>query len=94
MVAAAFYVLSFIFAVSMLVVLPKTRKKINIIVDVMFSYVTVLNVAAFITFFINILGISVSLVSIPLILGLKISLLVTFIGNYSPFDKLTFVVVI
>lgn len=63
MVAAAFYVLSFIFAVSMLIVLPKTRKKINIIVDVMFSYVTVLNIAAFVTFFINILGISVSLVS-------------------------------
>lgn len=63
MVAAAFYVLSFIFAVSMLVVLPKTSKKVNIIIDVMFSYVTVLNVAAFIAFLVNIIGVSVSLIS-------------------------------
>lgn len=67
MVAAAFYVVSFLFAVSMLVLLPKISKKINIIVDVMFSYVTILNVAAAIAFVINIIGVSISNVSMGII---------------------------
>ena len=41
MAAAIFYLISFIFAVSMMVLLPKKSKKINIIVDVMFSCATV-----------------------------------------------------
>lgn len=67
MATAVFYIISFIFAVSMLVLLPKTSKKINSIVDVMFSYVTVLNVAALAAFLINIAGISISLVSMGMI---------------------------
>lgn len=67
MAAAGFYVLSFIFAVSMLVLLPKRSNKLNIIIDTMFSYVTVLNVAAFIAFIINIVGISITLISMGVI---------------------------
>lgn len=67
MVAAVFYVVSFIFAVSMLVLLPKAKEKINAIVDVMFSYVTVLNIAALIAFLINVVGISISLISMGVV---------------------------
>ena len=67
MVAAIFYVISFIFAVSMAVLFPKKGEKINIIVDVMFSYVTVLNVTILIAFIINAAGISISLTSMGLI---------------------------
>ena len=63
MVAAAFYILSFLFAVSMLVFLPKANKKINIIIDVMFSYVTILNVAALAAFLADVAGVFISLVS-------------------------------
>lgn len=63
MAAAVFYIVGFIFAVSMLVLLPKKGRKINLIVDVMFSYVTVLNMVALIAFIINTIGIGISLAS-------------------------------
>lgn len=63
MATAVFYIVSFIFAVGMMILTPKKEKKINFIVDVMFSYVTVLNIAALVALLINIVGISISLVS-------------------------------
>lgn len=65
--AAIFYTLSFMFALGILILLPKTNKKLNIIVDVMFSYITILNLTAFIAFLINIAGISISLISMGII---------------------------
>ena len=79
MATAIFYLVSFIFAVSMMVLLPKRSKKINIIVDVMFSYVTVLNVTSLIAFAINTIGIIISpvsmgaiFISIGVILGIVV----------------------
>lgn len=79
MAAAIFYLISFIFAVSMMVLLPKKSKKINIIVDVMFSYVTVLNVTSLIAFVINAIGVIISpvsmgaiFISIGVILGIVV----------------------
>lgn len=63
MVTSVFYIVSFVFAVAMLVLLPKTEKKMNVIVDVMFSYITILNVAALLALLINLIGIPISQIS-------------------------------
>lgn len=63
MAGALVYVISFIFSVSMLVLFPKKQDKVNFIVDGMFSYVTVLCVASFFAFLLNLIKVPITLFS-------------------------------
>lgn len=70
MLAAVLYLISFVFAVSILVLLPKADRRLNLLSDILFSYVTVLNVTAFLAFLINTAGIVISLYSMSAIYAL------------------------
>ena len=63
MTGALFYIASFIFAVSMLIVYPKKSEKVNFIVDALFSYVSVLCVTSVLAFGLNLFKIPINLFS-------------------------------
>ena len=63
MIGALFYVASFIFAVSMLIMYPKKKEKVNFIVDALFSYVSVLCITSIFAFSLNLFKIPINLFS-------------------------------
>lgn len=61
MIAACFYIVSFLGAVSTLVLLPKSEEKRNLLTGVLVSYVSVLSIGALCAFLLSTVGIPVQL---------------------------------
>lgn len=63
MAEASFYVIMFVIAVAALTICPKLSEKMNLLVSMMFSYVTVLCIGALGAFLINAVGIPIRLMA-------------------------------
>ena len=67
MAEAAFYVIMFAIAVTALAICPKLSEKVNLLVSIMFSYVTVLCIGALGAFVINAIGIPIRLLTMGIV---------------------------
>lgn len=69
MIEAIFYVISFLGALGAIVMYPKTEKKINVIMNVMFSYVTLLCIGALSAFCMSVMRIAITPYSMSIVFG-------------------------
>ncbi len=101
MIGAIFYIVSFIFAVSLLVLLPKRKEPASLFVDILFSYVTVLCVATVPVFVLNFVGIPINqfligglFAIIGILAGLKLLLVKRKQQHYIKKNEVIFVIIL